>query len=85
MGVSEAQHLNPCGFPFWIQGKQAEPAPEQGRPDRTVRPGFFLPEYGIKAEEEEIVAEQVDCVFRRVLKATVCVLVARVERSLLYS
>jgi hypothetical protein len=33
----------------------------------------------------QLVAEQVDCVFRHVLKATVCVPVALIERSLLYS
>jgi hypothetical protein len=33
----------------------------------------------------QLVAEQVDCVFRHVLKATVCVWVAPIERSLLYS
>jgi hypothetical protein len=33
----------------------------------------------------QLVAEQVDCVFRHVLKATVCVWVAPLERSLLYS
>jgi hypothetical protein len=32
-----------------------------------------------------LVAEQVDCVFRRVLKATVCIPDAPIVRSLLYS
>jgi hypothetical protein len=41
MGVGGAQHPYSRGFPFWIQGKQVEPAPVKGRPDRTERPGFF--------------------------------------------
>jgi hypothetical protein len=36
-------------------------------------------------EEHEIVAEQVDAVFRRVLKATIYISVARYGRSPLYS
>jgi hypothetical protein len=45
MGVSRAQQLYSGGLPFEIQGKQVQPAPEQSRPDRTARPGFFLPEF----------------------------------------
>jgi hypothetical protein len=85
MGVSGPQHHYSCGLPFWIQGKQVEPAPRQGKPDRTERPGFFLSEFRIKEEDEIAAEQQVDCVFRHVLKATACVLVARFERGPLYS
>jgi hypothetical protein len=87
MGVSGAQQLYSGGFPFETQGKQVEPALEQVRPDRTARPGFFLPEFrpDFGIEEDEIVAEQVDAVFRRVLKATTYISVAWYERSPLYS
>jgi hypothetical protein len=36
-------------------------------------------------EEDEVLAEQVDAVFRRVLKATIYISVVRYERSPLYS
>jgi hypothetical protein len=85
MGVSGPQLHYSCGLPFWIQGKQAEPAPGQGRPDRTERPGFFLSEFRIEEENEIVTEQQVDCVFRHVLKATACVLVTRYERGLRYS
>jgi hypothetical protein len=79
MGVS--------GPRFGTQGKQVEPTPQEARPDRTERPGFFLPEarreFGI--EEVEILAEQVDAVFRRVLKATIYIWVARYGCNPLYS
>jgi hypothetical protein len=83
MGVS--------GPRFGTQGKQAVPTPQQARPDRTERPGFFLPEvraafgpaFGV--EEAEILAEQVDAVFRRVLKATTYISAVRYGRSPLYS
>jgi hypothetical protein len=87
MGVSRAQQLYSGGLPFETQGKQVEPAPEQSRPDRTARPGFFLPEFraDFGFEDDGILAEQVDAVFRRVLKATTYISVARYERSPLYS
>jgi hypothetical protein len=80
MGVSRTQQL-------YSGGLQVEPAPEQARPDRTARPGFFLPEFrpAFGMEGVEILAEQVDVVFRRVLKATIYISVARYGRSPLYS
>ena len=87
MGVSRTQQQYSCGLPFRTQGKQVEPAPEQARPDRTERPGFFLPEFRpeLGMEEDKILAEQVDAVFRRVLKATTYISAARYACSPLYS
>jgi hypothetical protein len=62
-----------------------------GMPDRKERPGFFLPKFRIESStgiwlfSQEILAEQVDCVFRHVLKATSCVAVERAGRALVYS
>jgi hypothetical protein len=64
------------------------PSPWEGLPVQVCGPEIALDieEWlSYRKVPHQVVAEQVDCVFRHVLKATVCVPVAPIERSLLYS
>jgi len=62
------------------------PSPCEGLPVQVCRAEITLDSQewlSYRKVPHQLVAEQVDCVFRHVLKATVCIPVARVERSLL--